>query len=77
VTVRCSVLPGAVGQAGAIAGLLCVVLAGFGEVVVEGHGPLLGGGRGWWLAVAPGPAVVRWAGALRTGGLDAAAGQAG
>jgi hypothetical protein len=32
------------GQAGAIAGLLCVVLACFSEVVVEGHGPLPGGG---------------------------------
>jgi hypothetical protein len=35
------------GQAGAFAGLLCVVLAGFGEVLVEGHGLFLGGGCGW------------------------------
>jgi hypothetical protein len=81
--VRCAVLPGALGQAGAIAGLLCVVLAGFGDVVVEGHGLLLRWLRlgGWqrWMAVAPGPDVVRWAGeALLRGGLwpDVTAGQA-
>jgi hypothetical protein len=40
-TVRCAVPPGALDQAGVFAFLLCVVLAGFGDVVVEGHGLLL------------------------------------
>jgi hypothetical protein len=38
------------GQAVALAGLLCLVLAGLGEVFVEGHGLLLDGGCDWWLA---------------------------
>jgi hypothetical protein len=36
--------PGLLEQAVALAGLLCVVLTGFAEVLVEGHGLLPGGG---------------------------------